>query len=60
MSKDSGELGNTMMNDFSQIEEGVTHILRSLSVVSSSHFWLCSEWLLLIGVWHWLCLPDFL
>ena len=33
---------------------------RSLSVVLSSHFWLCSEWLLLIGVWHWLCLPDFL
>lgn len=30
MSKDSGELGNTMMNDFSQIEEGVTHILPQL------------------------------
>ena len=30
MSKDPGELGNTMMNDFSQIEEAVTHILPQL------------------------------
>lgn len=30
MNKDSGELGNTMMNDFSQLEEGVTHILPQL------------------------------
>lgn len=30
MSKDPGELGNTMMNDFSQIEESVTHILPQL------------------------------
>lgn len=30
MSRDSGELGNTMMNDFNQIEEGVTHILPQL------------------------------
>lgn len=29
-SKDPGELGNTMMNDFSQIEESVTHILPQL------------------------------
>lgn len=28
MSKDSGEMGNTMMNDFAQIEEAVTHVLR--------------------------------
>lgn len=30
MSKDSGELGNTMMNDFAQIEEAVTHVLPQL------------------------------
>lgn len=30
MSKDSGELGNTMMNDFSQIEDAVTHVLPQL------------------------------
>ena len=30
MSKDPGELGNTMMNDFAQIEEAVTHVLPQL------------------------------
>lgn len=30
MSKDSGELGNTMMNDFSQIEGAFTHVLPQL------------------------------
>jgi len=30
MSKDSGELGNTMMNDFGLIEEAVTHTLPQL------------------------------
>lgn len=30
MSKDPGELGNTMMNDFAQIEESVTHVLPQL------------------------------
>ena len=30
MSKDSGEMGNTMMNDFAQIEEAVTHVLPQL------------------------------
>lgn len=30
MSKDPGELGNTMMNDFTQIEEAVTHVLPQL------------------------------
>lgn len=30
MGKDPGELGNTMMNDFSQIEEAVTHVLPQL------------------------------
>ena len=31
MSHDSGALGNTMMNDFRQIEERVTHILPPLT-----------------------------
>lgn len=30
MSKDPGELGNTMMNDFAQIEKSVTHVLPQL------------------------------
>lgn len=30
MSKDSGEMGNTMMNDFAQSEEAVTHVLPQL------------------------------
>jgi len=30
MSKDPGELGNTMMNDFTQIEESVTHVLPQI------------------------------
>lgn len=30
MSKDPGELGNTMMNDFNLIEEAVTHVLPQL------------------------------
>ena len=30
MSKDPGELGNTMMNDFSLIEDGLTHTLPQL------------------------------
>lgn len=30
MSKDPGELGNTMMNDFALIEEAVTHVLPQL------------------------------
>ena len=30
MCKDPGELGNTMMNDFAQIEEAVTHVLPQL------------------------------
>lgn len=30
MSKDPGELGNTMMNDFSHIEDALTHTLPQL------------------------------
>ena len=50
MSKDSGELGNTMMNDFSKTESAMTHVLPQ--VMSGAIIAVLASVLLLIADWR--------
>lgn len=49
-SKDSGELGNTMMNDFSKTESAMTHVLPQ--VMSGAMIAVLASILLLIADWR--------